>query len=213
MQASHRPRARFHGMETARGEVPPDTWAGAVLRRLAPSLCARGLGPGSRRGSAPGRTRTCDLRFRRPLLYPAELPGHACQAVPREGRMVRAASDRLRGVAGRGSTPPGSTEPGCRAPRRRSGSSRRGAAGSGDPGDRRHRHRPVLSTLRRAAHRTGRAGRAPRCARLSCDPRRMVKHDPSGPSRVIDLHRRSPGPRMASARPAHGGPARSACGG
>ena len=25
--------------------------------------------------NAPGRTRTRDLRFRRPLLYPAELPG------------------------------------------------------------------------------------------------------------------------------------------
>ena len=24
--------------------------------------------------NAPSRTRTCDLRFRRPLLYPAELP-------------------------------------------------------------------------------------------------------------------------------------------
>jgi hypothetical protein len=25
--------------------------------------------------SAPDRIRTCDLRFRKPLLYPAELPG------------------------------------------------------------------------------------------------------------------------------------------
>ena len=25
---------------------------------------------------APGRIRTCDLRLRSPLLYPAELPGH-----------------------------------------------------------------------------------------------------------------------------------------
>src|SRR5262245_933143 len=33
---------------------------------------ARFLGP---RLSAPGATRTPDLRFRRPLLYPAELPG------------------------------------------------------------------------------------------------------------------------------------------
>ncbi len=24
----------------------------------------------------PGRVRTCDLRLRSPLLYPAELPGH-----------------------------------------------------------------------------------------------------------------------------------------
>ena len=32
--------------------------------------------------NAPSRTRTCDLRFRRPLLYPAELPeqcGHCTQ--------------------------------------------------------------------------------------------------------------------------------------
>jgi zinc transporter, ZIP family len=32
------------------------------------------------RWSAPGRTRTCDPRLRRPLLYPAELPGRALTA-------------------------------------------------------------------------------------------------------------------------------------
>ena len=28
--------------------------------------------------NAPGRIRTCDLRIRNPLLYPAELRGQAC---------------------------------------------------------------------------------------------------------------------------------------
>jgi hypothetical protein len=33
--------------------------------------------------SAPGRIRTCDIRLRRPALYPAELRGLACGAYRR----------------------------------------------------------------------------------------------------------------------------------
>jgi hypothetical protein len=35
--------------------------------------------------SAPGRTRTCDLRIRSPLLYPAELQGPAGRSLDRGG--------------------------------------------------------------------------------------------------------------------------------
>ena len=43
----------------------------------ATKLCD-GTRPGATEGAnAPGRTRTCDLRIRSPLLYPAELRAHA----------------------------------------------------------------------------------------------------------------------------------------
>src|SRR5215211_1537039 len=46
---------------------------------------------GTRSISAPGRTRTCDPRLRRPLLYPAELPGR----VPAQSLGARAAPDEV----------------------------------------------------------------------------------------------------------------------
>src|SRR5437868_192142 len=35
--------------------------------------------PCVKEGGVPGRTRTCDPRFRKPMLYPAELRGHSRQ--------------------------------------------------------------------------------------------------------------------------------------
>src|SRR5687768_11684702 len=35
-----------------------------------------GFAAATRRRGDPGKTRTCDLRFRKPLLYPAELRDH-----------------------------------------------------------------------------------------------------------------------------------------
>jgi hypothetical protein len=56
---------------------------------LAPPRAHRVLCPApvrSDRSSAPGRIRTCDLRIRSPLLYPAELPGQGALA-DRDGRI------------------------------------------------------------------------------------------------------------------------------
>src|SRR3954464_4291761 len=56
------------------------------------------LRPSAARFNAPDRIRTCDLRFRRPTLYPAELraPGRAA-AGPRLG--WRILEPRLSGVS------------------------------------------------------------------------------------------------------------------
>src|SRR5262245_27511041 len=61
--------ARPAGLGTARDERSesrrfPDGLAGVVFPREA-------------RENAPGRTRTCDPRLRRPVLYPTELRAHA----------------------------------------------------------------------------------------------------------------------------------------
>ena len=51
-------------------------------------------GYGCRETGGPGKTRTCDLRFRKPLLYPAELRDRAarCSISGRENQFVRGVS-------------------------------------------------------------------------------------------------------------------------
>ena len=66
--------------------------AGAVPQGTAPR---RRVDPGAARSAnnnAPGRIRTCDLRIRSPLLYPAELRGRARQDGGRPGGQPRASS-------------------------------------------------------------------------------------------------------------------------
>ena len=40
------------------------------------TFCYRCLEAGQSMNGSPGRSRTCDLRFRKPSLYPSELQGH-----------------------------------------------------------------------------------------------------------------------------------------
>ena len=53
-----------------------------IRRELEVMDTIRGKGPAAAAGAladaagGPDRTRTCDLRFRKPLLYPAELRDH-----------------------------------------------------------------------------------------------------------------------------------------
>src|ERR1700759_4941673 len=42
----------------------------------------------------PGKTRTCDLRFRKPLLYPAELRDRACSTLDNGRSVGPPSSDR-----------------------------------------------------------------------------------------------------------------------
>src|ERR1700709_213593 len=52
------------------------------------SVVNRASGASARTGwpGVPEGIRTPDLRFRKPLLYPAELPGHACTGTIARGR-------------------------------------------------------------------------------------------------------------------------------
>ncbi len=67
----------------------------------------------------PGRTRTCDPRLRRPLLYPTELRARARRSLARFGRGIRSSSLARRPLASRATV--GRHAPdGCRPPRARS---------------------------------------------------------------------------------------------
>jgi hypothetical protein len=50
------------------------------------------LKPAVRKDGGPGKTRTCDLRFRKPLLYPAELRDRLRRLGVARGRALRSYS-------------------------------------------------------------------------------------------------------------------------
>ena len=68
------------GRETVRGVASPcgESAVSSPLNQRRKSLCGANISKALRFnarlcGNAPGRIRTCDLRFRKPMLYPAEL--------------------------------------------------------------------------------------------------------------------------------------------
>src|SRR5881296_2618928 len=73
---------------------------GRVATPLPPQPQGRRRGRASAAWHAPDRIRTCDLRFRRPTLYPAELRALDRSSVALEERALRAGGVERKAVVG-----------------------------------------------------------------------------------------------------------------